>query len=323
MNGGQTSARPAISKVALVGTGVIGRSWIQVFIRAGCQAALYDREPAQIEKALAWVEQDLEQDVQEGWIDSQEASARRDRIEVPGSLEEALSGAGYIQESGPERTDLKRQVFEEIDRIAEPDAILASSTSSLNMTEITSDLPGAHRCIVAHPFNPPHMIPVVEIVPGDRTDPGKVEAAYTFLSSVGQKPVTMKFHLTGFLGNRMQVALIREALNLVKSGAADIDAIDAVVSDGLGLRWALMGPFGVASTNADTGVREYYTRYQQTYIDLMDALAPTPAFDAELIEEIGKATDEMFADTSLGDVRRWRDQMIRKLVRLKQETPQP
>ncbi len=311
--------KPTISTVAVVGTGVIGRSWVQVFARAGCQTRIFDKVPVQLKNALAWLEQDIELDRKAGLISAEEAEKRLALITAHESLEEALEGAGYVQENGPEQLELKKSIYAEIDKASDPEAILGSSTSTLDITEISAGLTGARRCIVAHPVNPPHVIPVVEILPGKETDPELVVCACTFLASVGQKPVLMNFYLPGFLLNRMQVALVQEAINLVKSGVADVEAVDSVIRDGLGLRWALMGPFGVANTNSDGGIREYYTRYQQAYIDIMNSLGPTPSFDADLIEQLGKGTDAMVGDTPRAEIRHWRDRMIRKILELKEK----
>ena len=312
---------PKISTVAVVGTGVIGRSWIQVFARAGCQTRIHDRDAAQVENALAWVERDLEEDRKAGLLSSEEVAARRSRVTAYQSLKEAVAGAGYVQESGPERIELKKALYADLDRVSDPAAILGSSTSALNMTEIASGLPGARRCIVTHPVNPPHVVPVVEVLPGEKTEPEVVQKVCAFLKEVGQTPVLMNFYVPGFLLNRMQAALIKEAMNLVTSGVADVDSVDAVIRDGLGLRWALMGPFGVANTNADGGVRQYFTRYRDDYIELMNDLGPTPEFDAGSVEQMGKATDEMVGGIDRAEIRRWRDRMVRKIRALKKEDP--
>jgi 3-hydroxyacyl-CoA dehydrogenase len=293
---------------------VIGRSWVQVFIRAGCQTRIYDENPEQIEKALAWLDQDLE---------AEHAVERRSLVSVHASLSDALNGAGYVQESGPEQIDLKKAIYRSLDDAASPDAILGSSTSAYDMSEIASGLRGARRCIVAHPVNPPHVIPVVEILPGVETDPEIVTQTREFMTSVGQTPVLLNRYVPAFLLNRMQAAVIREAVSLVESGVADVDAVDAVIRDGLGLRWALMGPFAVADTNADGGIREYFTRYGQAYKDCMEQLGPTPSFDPEMIERLGRGTDVMSGNAPRSETLRWRDRLIRKIRDLKAADPRP
>jgi 3-hydroxyacyl-CoA dehydrogenase len=309
--------------VAVVGTGVIGRSWVQVFARAGCQTRVYDPDPAQVEKALMWLDQDLNADLADRLITAEEASARRALITAHADLEEALASAEYVQESGPEQIEVKKAIYADLDGVAPPEAILGSSTSAHDMSEIAAGLNGAHRCIVAHPVNPPHLIPVVEILPGVKTDPNVVTRTRDFMTSVGQKPVLMNYYVPAFLLNRMQAALLKEAINLVESGVADVDSVDTVIRDGLGLRWALMGPFGVANTNADGGIREYFTRYGQAYKDCMDELGPTPSFDPEMIERLGQGTDAMAGNASLQEICAWRERLIRKIRKLKAEDPYP
>jgi len=314
-----THRKPTIQDVAVVGTGVIGRSWIVVFARAGCRTHVYDANSKQLQKALAWLEQNLEFNRKDGFISAKGIQEIRGRITPHSDLDQALRGVGYVQESGPERIELKQKLFAKLDQLAKPGTILASSTSGLDMTEIAAGLEGANRCIVAHPVNPPHIIPVVEVLPGKKSDAGVVKRTATFLKSVLQKPVLMNCYVKNFLLNRMQAALIREAIQLVEHGVADVDAVDTVIRDGLGLRWALMGPFGVANTNADGGVREYLTRYREAYIEGMNDLYPTPSLDQAMIERLGRATDRMLGHMSRVKVRRWRDRMIRKIRGLKEE----
>lgn len=303
---------PTVQTVAIVGTGVVGRSWARVFSRAGCRTRLYDDDPAQIERALAWLEQCAADEAAEG-VESAGAGA----ISAHDDLAGALAGADYVQESGPERLPLKQALFAELERFAAPDAILASSTSALDPTAISSGLPTAARCVVAHPVNPPHVIPAVEIVPGRATDPAIVERTAAIMRAVGQTPVIMNFYRKGFLLNRMQAALLQEAIALVESGAADVEAVDAVIRDGLGLRWALLGPFGVGDTNADGGIREYFARYGGTLRGIMDELGPVPALDAAQIERLGQATDAMVGERQWSEILAWRDRLIRQIVRLK------
>jgi 3-hydroxyacyl-CoA dehydrogenase len=314
-------AGPMIARVAVVGTGVIGRSWIQVFAAAGCETRVYDSQPERADWALEWMAEDLKLDCAERQITAKEADARQARVKLCRHLGEAVAKVGYVQESGPENMAIKKALYAELDRAAPADAVLASSTSGLDMTEISDGLPGGGRCIVAHPVNPPHVIPVVEVLPGKRTEPEVVSRTVAFLNSVGKKPVLLNFYVNGFLLNRMQAALVREAINLAESGVADVSAIDTVIRDGLGLRWALMGPFGVANNNADGGVREYFTRFRESYIRHWKELDQTPSMNTELIERLGQATDQMMNGVSRAETRHWRDRMVRKICALKQSDP--
>ncbi|MBA2302276.1 MAG: 3-hydroxyacyl-CoA dehydrogenase [Acidobacteria bacterium] len=298
---------PAIRTVAIVGTGVIGRSWAAVFARAGCETRLFDVDPDQLPRARVWLDGQRKPD----W----------GPIVACATVDAALDTAGYVQESGPERLDVKQQLFVDLDRAAPPSAILASSTSAFDMTEIARGLRHPERCIVAHPVNPPHVIPAVEVLGGIRTAVDVVDRTCDLLRAVGQTPVVLKKHVHGFILNRLQFALVREAIHLLQHDVADVEAIDAVVREGLGLRWALLGPFAVADTNKDDGVRAYFGGYEQWIIDLMNQLGPTPSLDGDLIERIGKALDGARGETSRAEVREWRDRMVVEIRRLKADNP--
>ena len=310
--------------VAVIGTGVIGRGWIRVFTRAGCRTRIYDPGQGRSRKALHWVEADLKRDVSDNFISSQQAQTCLSLISAHDNLDAALSGAEYVQESGPENLETKRAIFSRMDEIAPPRVILASSTSALDIDQIAGGLKGAYRCFTAHPFNPPHILPAVEMMPTQEVDPALFEQAIAFLKAVGQKPVRLNFFIPGYLANRIQAAVVREAIHLVQSGVAEVEAVDTVIKDALGLRWALFGNFGTNNTNADGGVREYYRRFGQAYVGLMQALdANPPSFSEEMIEQIGRGVDAMEGNAAVGDICRWRDRMVLKIRKLKEQDPHP
>jgi 3-hydroxyacyl-CoA dehydrogenase len=306
-----------------VGTGVIGRSWAAVFLSAGADTRMYDSDPAKLSQAADWLREELDSDCREGLLTAADAEQRRARIRPCDTLAAALAGARYVQESGPEQIEKKREIYAALDPLADPTSILASSTSAHDMSTIAEGLTGAWRCIVAHPVNPPHIVPVVEVLGGRETSQEVISRTMAFLTSVGQHPVLLKRHVPGFLLNRMQAALVREAVHLVESGVADVDAVDAVIRDGLGLRWALLGPFGVANTNADGGIRQYLQIYGGPYRALMNDLGPTPSFEPEMIERLGRQTDAAEGTATVKDIVRWRDRVIRKFRRLRAGDPHP
>jgi 3-hydroxyacyl-CoA dehydrogenase len=307
-----------------VGSGVIGRAWMKVFIRAGRPTAVYDKDPAQVDRARVWLDAALAADRRDGLVEEAEARRRRSLVRPCKGLEDALAGAGYVQESCVERLEVKRAVFAEMDAAAGPDAILVSSTSALDINEIAAGLAGIRRCIMAHPFNPPYALPAVEVLPTRQTDPEVTARALAFLRRVGMSPVLMNFYVPGFLANRIQAAVVREAIHLAESGVADVDAIDAVIRDALGLRWALFGNFETNHTNADGGLREYYGRFGGSYRSMMEALDSTaPAFDAAMNERIGHSVDAMVRGASVEELCRWRDTMVQRIVALKQRHPAP
>jgi len=311
--------------VAVVGTGVIGRSWIQVFARAGRETRVYDPDPIQARRALDWLAADLADAVAQGVMSRHAERELRRRVSLHPDLPSALSGVEYVQESGPERLEVKQAIYRELDRHAARRAVLASSTSALDMTRIADGLAGASRCIVAHPVNPPHVIPAVEVLPGAATTPAVVTRTCRLLSSLGQSPVLLRKYAVGFALNRMQAALVREAIDLVESGVTDVNGVDALIRDGLGLRWALLGPFGVGHGNADGGLREYYAKYGSAYIGLMNALNPaTPSFDDAMVDRLATGTEKMEGSVKkIPQILAWRDRLVRELRTLKSGDPHP
>ena len=315
--------QPTIRTVAVVGAGVIGRSWIRVFAGAGCETRVFDPDREQLARALDWARESAQKDEALGFIDPAAAAGDGWAIRRCDTVEEALSGAGWVQESGPEALAVKQRIFAGLDAAADPGTILASSTSAHDMSRIADGLAGSHRCVVAHPVNPPHVIPVVEVLPGESTRPEVLTATLAFLESVGQSPVEMNRYLPGFLLNRLQAALIREAVFLYGTGAASAEAIDTVVREGLGLRWALLGPFGTGHTNADGGAGEYYRRYGDAYRELWADLAADPEFSDRVIDGIRDETEAMYGTGATEALCAWRDRMVRRLLALKEDDAPP
>ncbi len=311
--------------VALVGAGVIGRGWIRVFASAGAKVRLYDQDPAQGPKTLEWLRADMALDEAEGFLAKGEGAAILGRVTLENDLAKAVAGVDWVQESAPEKLPIKQQVFRELDRLCGPETIIASSTSALNIGEIAGGLPGERRCLMAHPFNPPHVLPVVEILGAPGTDPAVLERASAWLKACGQVPVRMKRYERGFLGNRIQAALIREAMWLVENGVADPEAVDAVIRDGLALRWATIGNFGANHANADEGIEQYFSRYGQAYYDMFaDLKTDNPRFDSPTLKKIGEMVNRREGVKDVAGLLRRRDVMVKKLRRMKAEMePKP
>lgn len=313
----------ALKRAAVVGSGVIGRSWVRVFARAGWDVSVYDADPAQRDRAIGWAHETAAEDERRGLLHGGGAATQAARIRPASDLSEALSGATWVQESGPETLNLKRELFAELDSEAEADAILASSTSALDIGRIVEGLAGASRCLVAHPVNPPHVIPVVEVLPAPGVPESTVKRATSVLEALGQSPVLMSRFVPGFLLNRMQAALVREAVSLVESGAAGVEAVDRVIRDGLGLRWALMGPFGTGHTNADEGVGAYLRRYGAAYRSLWGDLDPDPLLSERLIDHIDSEVERMYGQADPKQVGAWRDRLVGRIRQMKEEDPGP
>jgi len=246
-------------QAGIVGAGLIGRAWAHVFARAGWSVRVWDPDARQRENAARLVAQSLDELARRGLVADSAQAAKRVTI-VP-TLEEAAAGAEYVQESGPETLEAKLRTFAALDRATPQEVILASSTSAIVASKFTAGLSGRARCIVAHPVNPPHLVPVVELCGAPWTAPETKARAMLLLREVGQVPIDVKREIDGFILNRLQVALLTEAFRLVQEGYVSPADLDHTIADGLGLRWAFMGPFETIELNAPGGIPDYCERY--------------------------------------------------------------
>ena len=247
------------NRVAIIGSGLIGRAWAMVFAGGGCDVALYDSQAGVAEKARGLVGEGLRDLAAQRLISDADKAAAR--VRAAKDLADALDGAGYVQENTPETVEVKRAIFAELDRLAAPDAILASSTSTIVASLFTEQLAGRHRCLVAHPVNPPHLVPVVELVGAPWTAPETIATAKATYEAIGQVPIVVRREIDGFILNRLQAVLLSEAFRLVESGFVTPQDLDKTIKDGLGLRWSFMGPFETIELNAPGGVPDYCARY--------------------------------------------------------------
>lgn len=247
----------------MIGAGLIGRAWAVVFARADWRVRLFDAVPAQLPAALLLIEQALIEQQHAGLVS--DARAALQRIETCATLADAVAGAGWVQENLPEDVAVKRTVFAELDRFALPDALLASSTSAIVASQFTGELKGRVRCLVAHPVNPPHLVPVVELCGAPWTSEVTLTRACATMTAVGQIPIIVRREIDGFVLNRLQGALLSEAMRLVADGVVSPDDLDKTMRDGLGMRWSFMGPFETIELNAPGGVADYCARYSSFY----------------------------------------------------------
>jgi 3-hydroxyacyl-CoA dehydrogenase len=224
--------------VAIVGTGTIGASWATHYLARGFDVVATD--PA------SGAETALRQYVHDAWDGAATLGladgASPDRLEFTADMREAVGHADFVQENAPERPELKVKLFAEIDDAAPTDSILASSSSSITMSEIQANCRHPERTVIGHPFNPPHLIPLVEVVGGTRTAPETIQETISFYGSIGKRPIHLKKELPGHVANRLQAALYREVVYVIEQGILDVADADAAVSWGPGLRWGVMGP---------------------------------------------------------------------------------
>jgi 3-hydroxyacyl-CoA dehydrogenase len=249
----RTDSGVAERVVAVVGGGSIGVGWAVVFARAQVETRLYEPDRERRAEAPVDLERRLRRLAAGGLLDDDPGVVAA-RVCCTGTLEEAVAGAAYVQECAPESLELKRGLFRDLDLLAAPETMLASSSSAITAGAFASGLRGRSRCLVAHPGNPPYLLPVVELVPAEFTDAGVVERARAFLGAVGMSPLLVRREVEGFVFNRLQGALLREAYCLVRDGVASVDDVDRVVRDGLGRRWSVMGPFETAELNTRGGI---------------------------------------------------------------------
>jgi 3-hydroxyacyl-CoA dehydrogenase len=236
------------------------------------------------------------------------------RIAMAADLGEALAGAELVQENVAERVEVKAKLFEELDALVPRDVILASSTSSLPASSFTEKMPGRARCLVAHPVNPPYLIPLVELVPAPWTDPDIVARAREFYAAVGQSPIVVKREVGGFVLNRLQGALLNEAFRLVEDEVVSAADLDRTLADGLGLRWSFMGPFETIDLNAPGGIRDYCERYGAMYHEMAQTRAGPRPWGRELVLELERERRAILPGERLSDRQAWRDRMLMRLL---------
>ena len=254
-------------RVAIIGMGLVGRSWAVDFARAGARVALWDAMDGVVETSLSQIRQ-LVSDMDGAGLLNETPEAILSRINPCSTLSEALSGADYIQENTPERIEIKHDVLAAIEANAQPDAVIASSTSGLLPSAMFENIASARRCLVAHPLNPPHLIPAVELVPGPATDAASLHTARTILEEAGHVVLTLRREIAGFVMNRLQGAVLDEAFRLVEQGIVGPEDVDIALRDGLAMRWSVVGPFETVDLNAPGGVFDYIDRYGPMYDDL-------------------------------------------------------
>ncbi|MBX6424958.1 MAG: 3-hydroxyacyl-CoA dehydrogenase [Variibacter sp.] len=303
-----------MNKIAIVGSGFIGRAWAITFARAGFEVALCDSAAEATEAALAFIDDVLPFLADNDLLNGQTPKVVRGRVKAAPSIAAAVDGADHVQENAPERLDVKKALFTELDRLARPDAVLASSSSAILPSLISEHLAGRHRVCVCHPINPPHLVPAVEVVPAPWTSPETMSRATELMRAAGQKPIVMKRELDGFVMNRMQGAVLEEAFRLVADGYVDPEDVDIGLRDGLALRWSFMGPFETIDLNAPGGVVDYVARYQQIYARITPTQARRVDWAGPVLEVVLKDRRARLPEDKLVERQLWRDRRLMALM---------
>lgn len=306
-------------QVAIIGSGIIGRSWAMAFTSAGYKVKFYDIVPQQIEVALEAVCKQMK-DLEKMGVLRGSLSAEEQFSLISGcsDLREAVEGASFIQECTPENLELKKKIFKDLDELVGEDTILSSSASCLLPSKIFTGLKNVKRCIVSHPVNPPYFVPLVELVPHEETDPSTVDITYAIMKEIGQSPVKLSKEIDGFVLNRIQYAIICETWRLVADGIVSPHDVNRVMSEGLGMRYAFIGPLEIMHLNAE-GVKSYCERYGDSIRRVASSFGPVPEFSGEVADKINEEmSKEIPSDPNHLNARReWRDCCIMQLAKIK------
>ncbi|MEL7936581.1 MULTISPECIES: L-carnitine dehydrogenase [Pseudomonas] len=295
-----------IKTFAALGSGVIGSGWIARALAHGLDVVAWDPAPG--------AEAALRQRVANAWPALQKAGlvpgASQERLKFVDTIEECVRDADFIQESAPERLDLKCELHAKISAAAKPNALIGSSTSGLLPSEFYADATHPERCVVGHPFNPVYLLPLVEVVGGEKTDPAAIQAAIAVYRSLGMRPLHVRKEVPGFIADRLLEALWREALHLVNDGVASTGEIDDAIRFGAGLRWSFMGTFltyTLAGGNA--GMRHFMAQFGPA-LQLPWTYLPAPELTESLIDKVVEGTAEQQGNRSIAELERYRDDCL-------------
>ena len=300
-----------IQNIAIVGTGVIGASWAALYLARGFNVVATDPGPN--------AEENLRRFIDAAWKDltviGLSSNASRDHLQFTTDMTKALSDADFVQENGPERKDFKIKLFADMDAATPPDSIIASSSSGLTMSIMQSACKHPERCVIGHPFNPPHVIPLVEVVAGAKTSPQTVEQAISFYASVGKKPIQVRKEVVGHVANRLQAALYREVVYLIEQGVLDVTDADAAVCWGPGLRWGVMGPNLLFHLGGgQNGIQHFMDQFTGPLATWWKDLGKITDFSPEVKQLIVRGVQDEAGNRSIEELERERDAMLLELL---------
>lgn len=306
-------------KIGIVGSGLIGRSWSMLFVAAGYEVVIFDIVSDQVKNALEDVKTQLEKLENEKLLRGNlTAKQQFSLLKGTTQLEECAHDVIYIQECTPENLELKIKVFKNLDGAVGSETVLASSTSTFLPSLFSKDLKHKNQVVVAHPVNPPYYVPLVEVVPAPWTDPKHLEFTKNLMEEIGQTPVTLSREIEGFALNRIQYAILNESWNLVKDGILSVADIDKVMSEGLGMRYAFLGPLETAHLNAE-GMENYCERYSKSIYATSMTFQPVPKMEGPQAKEVAKQLNAITPLSELPNRRSWRDNCLTKLSQLKKQ----
>ncbi|HEX2553938.1 MAG TPA: 3-hydroxyacyl-CoA dehydrogenase [Microvirga sp.] len=305
------------ARIAIVGGGSIGTAWAVVFARAGRPVAVYEPDPERRAAAAREMRAHLADLAGFGLLgEPAEAAAR---ATFTGDLAQALAGAAHVQECAPENLALKQELLAALDRAAPPGAVIASSSSAITASAMAGDLPGRHRCLVVHPGNPPTLLRAVEVVPAPFTEPDAVRRTMALLEAAGMAPVLVRREIEGFVFNRLQGALLREAYCLVRDGVVAVEDVDRIVREGLGPRWSVIGPFETADLNTRGGIAAHAARMGPAYARMGAERGQDDPWTPDLVAEVERQRRALLPIERWAERVAWRDRRLMALARAKAE----
>ena len=304
-----------IRRIAIVGTGVIGASWAAEFLARGLDVVATDPAPK--------AEANLREYIDEAWKDltsiGLSTGASRDRLRFTTNMKEALSEADLVQENAPERPDFKIKLYAEMEEVAPVDSLFASSSSGITPSVIQSQCKHPERVVIGHPFNPPHIIPLVEVVGGSKTSPDAIQQAISFYASIGKKPIHLKKELPGHVANRFQAALYREMLYLIEQGVLSVEDTDAAVCYGPGLRWGVMGQSLQWHLGGGAGGIKHFMDHLMPPLEGMMKALGTPNITSELKQKVISGVMREAAGRTVDQLAQDENRVLIGLLKLREE----
>jgi len=307
------SINKAIHRIAIVGTGVIGASWAAQYLARGFDVIATDPAPN--------AEANLRKYVDEAWPALTDIGlspgASRDRLSFTANMKEALSQADFVQENGPERPDFKIKLFADMDAATPPDSLIASSSSGITASVMQSQCEHPERIVIGHPFNPPHIVPLVEVVGGTKTSPAAIQQAIAFYASIGKKPIHLHKELPGHVGNRLQAALYKEVMYLIQEGVLSVSDADDAVSYGPGLRWGVMGPSLQWHLGGGPGGIKHFMEHLMPPLTGMISTLGTPNVTDQLKQTIVDGVLQIAGDRSVDELAQRENEELLGLIKLR------
>jgi ketoreductase RED1 len=291
-------------KVTVIGAGAMGISWIALFLANGLHVTANDPRPDLQEATLKGIAE-ISPTLAEMGYDVKDLAKN---LSFEKDVNKAVQGAALIQENGPEQVEFKQNLYAQIELNAGPDTLILSSSSSIPSTVFTKKMKNASRALLGHPFNPPHLIPLIEVVPGERTSKEAIADTVEFYTSIGKKPIVIQKEIAGFVANRLQAALMRESVYLVSSGVIDMEGLDTVVSTSIGLRWAAAGPFKTFTLGGGPGGLPHFLQHLGPVMEHMWTEMGNPHFDKPTVDLLIGQVNQGYAKIPYEQLANQRDQ---------------